>query len=128
VGPSTESINSLSRTLNGQVKDLAAGLPTTTLLPDNFASVTETVTANICDVETFNVSVEVDATSPSGIVCADSSEYSFTPGKICEVEVSIVCALASDSDIDCESIPPAQNEDECIVGLEYTYKCDKCWS
>ena len=75
------------------------------------------MSADICDVETFNVSAEVDATSSSGIVCADSSEYRFTPGKICEVEVSIVCTLLSGSDIDCESIPPAQNEDECIVGF-----------
>ena len=121
MGPSIESINRLSRTLNGQVKDLAAGLPEKQLLPGGVIENSETVSADICDVETFNVSAEVDATSSSGFVCADSSEYSFTPGKICEVEVSIVCALASDSDIDCDSIPPAQNEDECIVGLEYIY-------
>ena len=53
--------------------------------------------------------------------CSDSYEYSFTSGKICEVKVSVVCALAFDSNIDCKSIPSPHNEDECVVEFKYTY-------
>ena len=55
------------------------------------------------------------------IICADSSDYSFNPEKICEVEVYIVCEIVSDSDIDCEIISPDYNEEECVVELKYNY-------
>ena len=122
VGPTTENIDSLSRTLNGNVKDLTSALVSTELVPGDNVVSTEIVSIDICQEETrFSVSAEVDATSPSGVICEDIAEYEFDVEKICDVEVEIECVLADGSNIDCRSIPAAEDLEDCEVLVEYSY-------
>ena len=48
VGPTTDNISSLSRTLNGTVKDLISALDTTELVPGDDVVTTEIVSIDIC--------------------------------------------------------------------------------
>ena len=60
-------------------------MDTTELVPGDILGITEIVSIDICqEVATFSVSDEVDATSPSGVICGDTSEYEFVVENICK--------------------------------------------
>ena len=78
VGPTTQNINSLSITLNGNVKDLTPTLDTTELVPVDDVVTTEIVSINIRQEEKkFSGSDKVDATSPSGTIYKDTYVHEF---------------------------------------------------
>ena len=88
VGPTTENINSLSRTLNGNAKDLTSTLDTTELVPGDDVVKTEIVSIDICQERVKrSVSAKVYETSPSGTICEDTDVYEFDVEKIFDVEV-----------------------------------------
>ena len=76
VVPTNENINSISRMLNGNVKDSKYVLDTTDLLPLGYVATNEIGSIGICqEVTTFSVSDEVYVTSPSGVIYEDTAEY-----------------------------------------------------
>ena len=122
VGPITENIKSLSRTLNGNVKDLTSALDNTELVPGDDAVTTEIVSIDICQEETiFSVSDEVDTTSASGTICEDKAVHEFDVENIFDVEVETEYVLADDSNNDCHSIPPAEEPEDYEVVVEYSH-------
>ena len=102
------NINSLSRTLNGNVKYLKYALDNTSI--------------DICQEETkLSVYVELYATSTCGMKCEYTAVYEIDVKKICDVEVEAECVLAYDINTDCSLIPPSEETEECEVVVEYSY-------
>ena len=94
VSPTTDNINSLSRTWNGNVKDFTSALDTTELVPLYDFLTTEIVLIDICREETtFSVSAEVYTTSPIGKICEDMHVYKFDVENIFDVEVEVECVF-----------------------------------
>ena len=88
IGSTTENINSLSRTLNVNIKDLTSALDTTELVPVDDVATTGIVPIGICQEKTkLSVSAEVDATSPSGTMYEDTDAYEFDVENICDVHL-----------------------------------------
>ena len=88
VGPTTENINSIYRTLNGNIKYLTSALDTTEI--DIFQEETK-----------ISISAELDATLTSGTKYKDTSVYRIDVEKIFDVEVEAECVLADDINTDC---------------------------
>ena len=119
IGPTTDNNNSLSRTLNGNVKYFTSVLDLTENVPIDDVVTTEIVYIDICQEETtFIVSSDVYATSPSGTICEDTAEYEFDVEKICDAEVETECVFADNSNTDCCSIPSAEDPKYCEVVVE----------
>ena len=86
VGLTTENINILSRTLNGNVKYLKYALDTTELVPGDDVVTTEIVSIDILLEETtLSVYVELYSTSPSGTTCEDTAVYENDVDNVCNV-------------------------------------------
>ena len=68
-----------------------------------------------------SVSAKVYATSPSGMICEDTSVYEFYVEKICDVEVETECVLEDGSSTDCHSISSYEEPEDCEFVLEYSY-------
>ena len=118
VDPTTENINSLSRTLDGNVKDLTSALDTTELVPGNDVLKPEIFSIDICQEDTtFSVSDDLDETSTSGTTCEDTAVYEIDVQNICDVEVESEFVLADDINTDFCLILPAEDKKDCDVAV-----------
>lgn len=122
IGTTTETIDSLSRTLNAVFEDLTDGLESTVLLPGESTEVKESEVISVCEAMTFTINAEVNASPPNGPSCSDDDEYVFTPKVICDCdcEVTISCETV-DEGIECRDIPPAETPEDCLIDIRYTY-------
>jgi len=122
VGPTTETITSLTVTQDGVSSDLIDGLNGTVLDPSSIAEVSVGWQVDLCSGDTFTTNADVVATSPADKTCESTDAYSFTPSADCEVDVDISCtADIGGETYECGAIPDAESVDDCDVVVQYLY-------